>query len=218
MITPAAKRTPAPNFCVVLDTLGEALKNAIEISPIAAVLSDPRLPGNPIVASNPAFSALTGFRSEEIIGRNCRFLSGPGTEPWLTERISRSVSDRRPVLVDILNYRRDGTPFRNAVTIAPVFSDQGLLDYFMGSQVECDLNEPGLGAGRRRAAAALVATLSSRQKDVLAALAKGASSKETARLLGISDKTVKMHRALLLRKLQAPGAAEAIRIAVEAGL
>ena len=69
-------------------------------SPVPSVISDPRLPDNPIVACNSAFCDLTGYSTEEVIGRNCRFLSGPGTEPWLTEEIRRGVREHQPVLVE----------------------------------------------------------------------------------------------------------------------
>ena len=67
-----------------LDKDGDNLVASIRNSPIASVISDPRLPYNPIVAVNEAFCALTGYPVEEIIGRNCKFLAGPATEPWLT--------------------------------------------------------------------------------------------------------------------------------------
>ena len=88
-------------------------------SPIASVVSDPRLPDNPIVACNTAFCELTGYGGDAILGRNCRFLSGPGTESWLSEAIRDGVRRHSPVLVEILNYKADGTPFRNAVLVAP---------------------------------------------------------------------------------------------------
>jgi PAS domain S-box-containing protein len=108
----------------------------IRTSPIAAVISNPRLPDNPIIECNKAFLDLTGFDREEIIGRNCRFLAGAGTEPQLTEALRSGIRNRQPVLVEILNYKKDGTPFRNAVMIAPIFDAAGDIEYFLGSQVE----------------------------------------------------------------------------------
>jgi PAS domain S-box-containing protein len=70
-----------------------ALADSIRLSPIATVLSNPRRPDNPIVAADAAFCALTGYEEREIVGRNCRFLAGPGTEPWLTERIRQALRD-----------------------------------------------------------------------------------------------------------------------------
>jgi PAS domain S-box-containing protein len=69
----------------------------------------PRLPDNPIVECNAAFEALTGYERDEIIGRNCRFLRGPGTEPDLTEELRLGIREGRPVLVEIINYKKDGT-------------------------------------------------------------------------------------------------------------
>ncbi len=201
-----------------LDADGENLLASIRISPIAAVISDPRLPLNPIVAVNDAFCALTGYPVEEIIGRNCKFLAGPATEPWLTERISAGVRERRPVLVEILNYKRDRTPFRNAVLVAPVFDVQGELEYFLGSQVELSDEAQAPSSARRARAVAMVRMLSPRQRQVLEKIAAGHRTKQIAWQLSLSEKTVKMHRGLLFAKLGTTNLADAIRIAVEADL
>ena len=191
---------------------------AIGASPLAMVLSNPRLPDNPLEIVNPAFCALTGYPEVDIVGRNCRFLAGAGTEPRATGKIRDAIRDRRPVLVDILNYRNDGTPFRNGVMITPLFDPEGGLAWFLGSQV--DLGEPSADrlAGRQARAAAVVAALPQRQHQVLELMARGLLNKQIAWELKISEKTVKMHRALLLERLGVSTTAEAIRIAVEAGL
>ena len=196
----------------------EALAQSIRLSPIATVLSNPRLPDNPIIAANAAFCALTGYEEGEIVGRNCRFLAGPDTEPWLTDRIRQSLRDLRPSLTELLNYRKDGTAFRNAVLVAPLFGEDGEVAWFLGSQVEVD---PGSAAPlglRQRRAAGLASTLSPRQREVLREMASGQRNKQIAWSLGLSEKTVKMHRALLLEKLGVKTTADAIRLAVEAGL
>ena len=71
------------------------LSSMIANSAVAAVISNPRLPDNPIVECNAAFEALTGYSRDEIIGRNCRFLAGPQTEPSLTAQIVEAVRERR---------------------------------------------------------------------------------------------------------------------------
>ncbi len=190
----------------------------IENSPIASVISNPRLDDNPIVASNDAFSELTGYPREEIIGRNCRFLAGPSTEPWLSEEISRSVREKTPVLVEILNYKRDGTPFRNAVLVAPLYNQADELDYFLGSQVEIGDEKASISNARRMRAAEAVKALTSRQRQVLKFAAQGLLNKQIAHELGVTERTVKMHRAALMKRLETPTAADMIRIAVEAGL
>jgi PAS domain S-box-containing protein len=187
-------------------------------SPLAMVVSNPRLPDNPIEVANAAFCNLTGYAESDIVGRNCRFLAGESTEPWVTGEIRAALRDRRPLLVDILNYKKDGTPFRNGVMITPLFDAEGGLAWFLGSQV--DLGEPSADrlSGRRGRAAALVADLPPRQKEVLESMARGLLNKQIAWEMKISEKTVKMHRALLLERLGVATSAEAIRIAVEAGL
>ena len=196
----------------------EALAQSIRLSPIATVLSNPRLPDNPIIAANPAFCALTGYGEGEIVGRNCRFLAGPNTEPWLTERIRQSLRELRPSLTELLNYKKDGSAFRNAVLIAPLFGADGEVAWFLGSQVEVDPGSAAPLALRQQRAAGLASTLSPRQREVLAEMASGQRNKQIAWSLGLSEKTVKMHRALLLEKLGVKTTADAIRLAVEAGL
>ncbi len=190
----------------------------IAFSPIASVISNPRLKDNPIIACNDAFMQLTGYAEDEIVGRNCRFLAGPATEPWLTDTIRGGVRAHRPVLVEILNYKRDGTPFRNAVLVAPIYDNEGELEFFLGSQVELDSDANPTNANRRVAATLLVKELSPRQRQVLAEMALGHLNKQIAHTLGVSEQTVKMHRALVLDRLGVATTADAIRIAVEAGL
>jgi PAS domain S-box-containing protein len=67
--------------------LDAKLSAMIQYSPIASVVSDPRIADNPIIACNAPFMELTGYSESEIVGRNCRFLAGPDTEPWLSDRI-----------------------------------------------------------------------------------------------------------------------------------
>ncbi|RZL74743.1 MAG: PAS domain-containing protein [Sphingomonas sp.] len=187
-------------------------------SPIASVISDPRMPDNPIVACNQPFCDLTGYPADEVIGRNCRFLSGPGTEPWLSEEIRRGVREHRPVLVEILNYKRSGQPFRNAVLVAPIYDEDDTLLYFLGSQIEIDADAAAPGSMRRIRAAEMVAALSPRQGQVLKLVAAGLLNKQVAAELGLSEKTVKMHRAILMGRLGLNTTADLIRLAVEAGL
>ncbi|KTE73097.1 PAS domain-containing protein [Sphingopyxis sp. A083] len=193
-----------------------SLKAMIATSPIAAVISDPRRPDNPIVECNDAFVALTGYSAAEIIGQNCRFLTGPGTEAELSQQLRSAIRERRPVLVEILNYKKDGTPFRNAVLVAPIFGSDGSLEYFLGSQMEVD--DGVLQRGERQAEArARIDALSPRQREVLLLMAEGNLNKQIGYSLGLSERTVKMHRAALLKALGVATTADAIRVAVEAG-
>ncbi|MGZ2410926.1 PAS domain S-box-containing protein [Sphingomonas sp. F9_3S_D5_B_2] len=191
---------------------------SVAASPLAMVITNPRAPDNPIEIANSAFCALTGYSENEVVGRNCRFLAGDGTEPWISEQIREAVVHQRSVLVDILNFRRDGTAFRNGVMIAPLFDDEGQLAFFLGSQVDLGATEATALSVRQARARARVAELPLRQRQVLAGMATGLLNKQIAYQLGIAEKTVKMHRALLLERLGVATSAEGVRIAVEAGL
>ena len=193
------------------------LIEAIGLSPIAMVVSNPRRPDNPLELVNAAFCELTGYSEAEILGYNCRFLAGERTEVEPRAEIRAAIGEARPVLVDILNYRRDGSAFRNGVMITPLFDDEGRLEWLLGSQVQLG-SEPSAFAHRRSSATDLVASLPPRQRQVLQGMARGLLNKQIAWDLKISEKTVKMHRALLLERLGVATSAEAIRIAVEAGL
>lgn len=194
-----------------------AITDIIDASATAAVLSDPRLPDNPIIACNDAFLRLTGYERDEIIGRNCRFLRGPDTEPELSETLRTAIREQRPVMVEILNYRKDGSSFRNAVMIAPLLDDEGKAEYFLGSQMELLDNVERGAAERRRAAESKVAGLTPRQREILLLMAGGKLNKQIAYQLDLSERTVKMHRSALFRALGAQTSADAIRVAVEAG-
>ena len=196
----------------------QALFDTIGESPVAVVITDPRRDDNPIAVANPAFIELSGYPEAEIVGRNCRFLAGESTEPWLSATIRGAIATRRPVLMDILNYRKDGSTFRNGLMITPLFDGNGELAWFFGSQVDLGADAPELFSARQARAQSRVAALPERQRQVLARVAQGQLNKQIAYALGISEKTVKMHRALLLERLGVSTSAEAIRIAVEAGL
>ncbi len=191
---------------------------SIALSPIATVITNPRLHDNPVVAANDAFCALTGYRHSEIIGRNCRFLAGPTTEPHLTERIRAAIRSPAATLTELVNYRKDGTRFRNAVLIAPILDGDGSPAWFLGSQVDVSTAEDAADVLRRQRARDAVEALSPRQRQVLTEMAHGYRNKQIAWRLSISERTVKMHRGLMLEKLGLPTSADAIRLAIEAGL
>ena len=196
----------------------EDLIQAIALSPIAMVISNPRRADNPLEIVNDVFCDLTGYPEDEIIGRNCRFLAGTNTQEEATEQLRSSIRMRRPALVELTNYRRDGTPFRNGVMITPLLGQEEELAWFLGSQVELPANVPDGLQERRAHARRAVAQLPQRQREVLEGMAHGLLNKQIAWNLKISEKTVKMHRALLIERLGVKTSAEAIRIAIEGGL
>ena len=110
------------------------LQQAFEQTRMAMVVTDPRREDNPIIGCNRAFIELTGYPREEILGRNCRFLQGEDTDPGEVERIRRTVEGDALGYFELLNYRRDGTPFWNALYIGPITGEDGEILYHFGSQ------------------------------------------------------------------------------------
>ena len=216
----ALAKTALLGYDVPVSDVGDQdrLIESIGLSPLALVLTNPRKPDNPLEVVNAAFCDLTGYSEADVIGLNCRFLAGPQTAGQASEQLRDGVWNRRPVLVDILNYRRDGTPFRNGVMITPLFGEDGSLEWFLGSQVDLGIGNAQALSVRQSSAAERVAELPPRQREVLHGMARGLLNKQIAWELKISEKTVKMHRALLIERLGVATSAEAIRVAVEAGL
>jgi PAS domain S-box-containing protein len=194
----------------------DASTTGILASPIATIVTDPHLPDNPIVAVNGAFTALTGYTADEAVGHNCRFLAGAATQPWATDMLRQAIANARPGFAELLNYRKNGSPFLNAVMIAPLFGEGGELEHFVGSQMDVTGFAPAFK--RRQAAIERLGRLTSRQLEVLRLVAQGHRSREIADRLGISDKTVEVHRAQLLERLGVHSTIEALRLALEAGL
>lgn len=126
------------------------LERALEAAGEGIVIADARLPDTPLIYVNPAFEAVTGYPRAEVLGRNCRFLQGAGTEPAAVEEIRRALAARRGVVVEILNYRRNGTPFWNRLSITPVYGQAGEVTHFIG--VQSDVTARRLAEDRLAAA------------------------------------------------------------------
>jgi PAS domain S-box-containing protein len=107
---------------------------AIAAADVGIVISDATRPDNPVTYVNDAFVRLTGYTAAEMEGANCRILQGPDTDPETVARLREAVDAREPVEVELLNYRRDGTPFWNRVTVTPVADDDGEVTHFVGFQ------------------------------------------------------------------------------------
>lgn len=117
------------------DASSDPFASAVRTTRMPMVITDPNRPDNPIVFVNDAFVELTGYERDEILGHNCRFLQGPATRREDVARVREAVEGRRSIQVDLLNYRKDGTPFWNALLLSPVF-DGETLTYFFASQLD----------------------------------------------------------------------------------
>ena len=100
------------------------------------VIADPSLPDCPIVFASDGFLDFTGYTREEILGRNCRFLQGPRTDARAVREIRRAVDEGDECTVRLLNYTKQGKPFWNMFTLAPVRDETGKIRFFAGIQVD----------------------------------------------------------------------------------
>lgn len=134
---------------------------AVHATRMPMIITNPRLPDNPVVFANDSFCRLTGYEREEIVGRNCRFLQGPDTDPATRQALHKAVKNVEPIETDIRNYRKDGEAFWNRLLMAPVFDVDGKLVYFFASQVDVTLERDRL-SGLERDNAALMAEVTNR--------------------------------------------------------
>ncbi|GAA4972977.1 diguanylate cyclase domain-containing protein [Kineococcus glutinatus] len=139
--TAAGGPAPAPTAAAVVPgvppgQLPDLLARAIGTAANGITIADAREPDMPLVYVNPAFERLTGYRSAEVLGTNCRFLQGPGTDRTQVATIARRLRAGRSVRVTLLNHRRDGSPFWNEISISPVADAQGRTTHFIGNQVD----------------------------------------------------------------------------------
>ncbi|AGB45823.1 PAS domain S-box [Mesorhizobium australicum WSM2073] len=115
---------------------GDPFAAAIRATRMSMIITDPRRQDNPIVFANDAFLRLTGYERDEVLGRNCRFLQGPESDKEAIAQIRAAIADETDISVDILNYRKDGSTFWNALYISPVSNDKGEMQFFFASQLD----------------------------------------------------------------------------------
>ena len=109
---------------------------ALEAASDGVVLVDVVDPGQPIVYASDAFCRLTGYARAEIVGRNCRFLQGPDTDDAGRAALGAAIDAREPIALDILNYRRDGAEFWNALRLSPIVDADGEVRHYVGLQTD----------------------------------------------------------------------------------
>ncbi len=107
----------------------------------SVVITNPGLPDNPMIFISDEFEIQTGYSAEEALGRNCRFLQGPETDPKAVEAIREALKTELPITVDILNYKKDGTKFWNRLRIRPLYSEDGKVMFYAGAQNPIDAGE-----------------------------------------------------------------------------
>ncbi len=147
---------------------GVLFEQAMGQTRMAISLCDPHQEDLPIVFANRAFRRLTGYSEHEIIGRNCRFLQGPKTDQEPVARIREAIANEDVVVVELLNYRKNGTTFWNALHLGPIYNDRGELVYFFGSQ--WDVSDVRAARAEERHAKEMARELSHRMKNMFAVI------------------------------------------------
>ncbi|RUP22833.1 MAG: PAS domain-containing protein [Methylobacterium sp.] len=115
---------------------GDPFAAAVRATRMPMIITDPAQHDNPIVFVNDAFLKLTGYTRMEVVGRNCRFLQGPDTEAAAVDRLRVAIRREEDIRVDLLNYRKDGSTFQNALYVGPVRDEAGRVVYFFASQLD----------------------------------------------------------------------------------
>ena len=142
-ITPEKPDTKRPHPSVsgqgqaeLSDTHSDMFFAAVETTRMPMIVTDPHQPDNPIIFANNAFLRMAGYERNELIGNNCRFLQGPETDKDTVSEIRLAIANNREFATEILNYRKDGSSFWNALFISPVHNKRGEVVYFFGSQLD----------------------------------------------------------------------------------
>lgn len=124
----------------------------------------------PIVYVNQGFERITGYSSAEVLGQNFRFLQGPDTDPQVVEKIRLALQDDREITAEILNYRKDGAPFWNRVSITPVRDSSGTVTHHIG--VQSDITKRKEAEQERESAMADLEFANRRMRHNMAAAAR----------------------------------------------
>lgn len=112
----------------------ELKDRALAASAEGITIADATLPGNPLIYVNAGFERLTGYSAAEVLGRNCNFLQGPDTQLHALETLRAAIGEKRRITIQLLNYRKDGSPFWNRLSITPVLGPEGVVTHFIGVQ------------------------------------------------------------------------------------
>ena len=122
-----------------LDDPDYSLVKALQTAQQNFVISDPSLPDNPIVYASAGFLVLTGYKLDQVLGRNCRFLQGPATDPKAVDRIRSGIEKGEDTTVCLRNYRADGSTFWNQFFVAALRDGDGNIVNYLG--VQCKVSE-----------------------------------------------------------------------------
>jgi PAS domain S-box-containing protein len=109
---------------------------AIAASHNGIVICDATAPDMPITYVNPAFEEISGYKAQEVIGRNCRFLQGKDIDQPALQELREALLIGKSCTVVLSNYRKDGTHFWNELSVSPIYDEAGNLTHFVGIQMD----------------------------------------------------------------------------------
>jgi len=121
---------------VAFESQSRIFRRAFDSSLTAMVICDASLPDLPLTYVNPGFTLLTGYTSEEAVGKNCRFLQGKDTDKKSVKKLGRAIKRGESCQIKLLNYRKDGREFWNELVITPVKNEEGETTHFIGLQFD----------------------------------------------------------------------------------
>ncbi|MBK2451671.1 PAS domain S-box protein, partial [Escherichia coli] len=130
------KHGEVSNAAIEADERHDIFFAAVETTRMPMIVTDPHRDDNPIIFCNRAFEKMTGYTQEEIVGKNCRFLQGHETDQDTVSQVREAIRHQREVSVEILNYRKNGSTFWNALFVSPVHGADGEIRYFFASQLD----------------------------------------------------------------------------------
>ncbi|KAK1282700.1 Protein TWIN LOV 1 [Acorus calamus] len=130
------------------DRYSQWFRDALDEIPGCFLITDPSIPGHPIVFASRGFLGLTGYAEAEVLGRNGRVFQGPKTNRRSVAAIREAIREERTVQIGLLNYRKDGTPYEVWFHLCPVFGEEdGKVVHFVAVQVP--MSRKGRGTRRR---------------------------------------------------------------------
>ncbi len=139
-LSPSSGQAPFPLGCPPARGLDPThlwlYERAMAATSCGIVIADASQRDRPLIYCNPAFEKISGYRREEVLGKNCKFLQGADTDPLTIQQIRDALNNGHGCQVIIKNYRKDGTPFWDELTISPVHDDRGRLTHFIGIQTD----------------------------------------------------------------------------------
>ena len=121
------ERTVAERHIEAVRQQGGMFVEAVRVTRMPMLVTDATLPGNPIIFANQAFIDLSGYTMDELLGQDPHFMNGEGTDPEAIRRYETAITEGRDETLEILQYRKDGTPFRAMLFASPLDDGQGTV-------------------------------------------------------------------------------------------